>query len=246
MTPEQVAFYRDQGFVVLSGVFPEVECDRLLYRIRRHANADFAAIMNPDRVDFLARQSSPEAQIWVGETAPVLRLYMGWPDMVTCLETLQGRPVVGLMSQMLFKEAGTRYARQAWNPHQDNTYPRNENKQYITTNLFLADADKENGSLYIYPGSHREPLLPTVPHVSYREPDGSHPGDAVEVPPGYVRQDLSFRKGDVLVMNGNVIHGSYANSSPTRARPMYSCSYISAGESFIPGANAQRMVIPLR
>ena len=48
---------------------------------------------------------------------------------------------------MLFKEANTRYASQAWNPHQDNIYTQNNSKlsngfttQYLTTNFFLADA----------------------------------------------------------------------------------------------------------
>ena len=72
-----------------------------------------------------------------------------------------------LMSQMLFKEVNSRYASQAWNPYQDNSYPRNEtinsanglNTQYITTNFFLEDANKENGTLYVYPGSHKLGLL---------------------------------------------------------------------------------------
>ena len=44
--------------------------------------------------------------------------------MVHILETLTNAKVVGLMSQILFKEAGSPYASQAWNPHQDNSYPQ--------------------------------------------------------------------------------------------------------------------------
>ena len=43
---------------------------------------------------------------------------------VNILETLQQTEVVGLMSQMLFKEAETRYANNLAS-HQDNIYPRN-------------------------------------------------------------------------------------------------------------------------
>ena len=40
---------------------------------------------------------------------------------VSILEELQEHEVVALC-QMLFKEAGSRYADQAWQPHQDNVY----------------------------------------------------------------------------------------------------------------------------
>jgi len=164
---------------------------------------------------------------------------------VDALEALQGEPVVGLMSQMLFKEAGTRYADQAWRPHQDNSYPQSPNAKYITTNMFLQPVDVENGTLYIYPGTHREPILPYEPNISYREQDG-RPGNEVRIPEGYEKVDIVAEAGDVLVMNGNVIHGSYANRHRTRSRPLLSCSYISEGEPFVPGNTAKRMAIPLR
>ncbi len=245
LTGEQKAFYRSNGHLVLENIITPGECDFLLNRIYLHAGKDYAAIMNPDREDALARQdprSSPEV---IRETAKIFRDYMKHPKAVAALETLQGKEVVGLMSQMLFKQAGSPYASQAWNPHQDNTYPRNANKQYITTNLFFADADKENGSLYIYPGSHAEDLLEADPVISYREPQGANPGNAVKVPDHYKKVDLSFKKGSLLILNGNTIHGSYANRS-NRSRPLYSCSYITKGEPFIPGNNAQRMIISLK
>lgn len=246
VTQAQKDFYRKNGYLVIEDLITHQECDFLLKRILLHANKDYAAIMNPDREDMLARQDPGNGPEVIKETAKIFREYMKYPKAVAVLEALQGREVVGLMSQMLFKWAGSPYASQAWNPHQDNTYPRNANKQYITTNLFFADADKENGSLYIYPGSHNEDLLEADPTISYREPQGSNPGNAVKIPDKYSKVDLTFKKGSLLILNGNTIHGSYANISKTRSRPFYSCSYISKGEDFIPGNNAQRMVIPLK
>lgn len=238
------AFHRD-GFVLVEGLFDTAACDRLQTLLRRHADADFGAILNPDRDDFLERQSPPEARVHVAETAAALRAAMREPRMVALLDSLWERPVVGLMSQMLFKEANTRYADQAWQPHQDNNYPRSPNNLYVTINLFLEDADRENGCLYLYPGSHAEPLLPAPPTVSYRESDG-RPGTPVEVPAHYEKRDLIVAKGTMLVMHGNLIHGSHANRSPDRSRPMLSMSFIPEGEPFVPGATAQRKVIPLR
>lgn len=245
LSAADVARFRTDGYFVLRGCLDQETVERLRNAIRRHANRDFAAILNPDRDEFLKDQSAPEQQPFCAETASVVREIMRWPELVQALEALQGETVVGLMSQMLFKEAGTRYAKQAWRPHQDNSYPQSPNAKYITTNIFLQDVDVENGTLYVYPGSQREPILPFEPNVSYREDDGK-PGNEVKIPDGYEKVEIVAKAGDVLVMNGNLIHGSYANGHPTRSRPMLSCSYISEGEPFVPGNTAKRKVIPLR
>jgi ectoine hydroxylase-related dioxygenase (phytanoyl-CoA dioxygenase family) len=245
LTADEVARFRRDGYIVLRGCLDAATVDRLQTAIRRHANADFAAILNPDRIEFLQDQSSPEQQAHCEETAATVREIMCWPDLVAALEALQGEPVVGLMSQMLFKEAGSRYADQAWRPHQDNSYPQSPNAKYITTNIFLQPVDVDNGTLYVYPGTQREPILSFEPNISYREDDG-RPGNEVRIPDGYEKVDITAEAGDVLVMNGNLIHGSYANRHPTRSRPLLSCSYISKGEPFVPGNTAKREVIPLR
>ncbi len=245
LSKDQIAFYQANGYLVIQELISGEESKMLLKSIRRHANEDFAAIMNPDREDELARQAPFSSRESVLETAALLRAYMKDARIVSILETLQSREIVGLMSQMLFKEAGSKYANQAWNPHQDNTYPRNKNKQYITTNLFFSRADKKNGSLYTYPRSQNENLLPAKDMISYREAYGANPGNTVSVPKKYKKVDLTFKDGSLLILHGNVIHGSYPNQSKTRSRPLYSCSYMTKGEKFIPGANAKRMVIAL-
>lgn len=184
----------------------------------------------------------------VYDTTTFLRSVMKDPRQRDILETLQGREVVALMSQVIYKEAGTRFAReQGWKPHQDNSYPKNLNGQYITTNLFLADADKENGTLYMYPGSHKLGLLGAEETQSYREAKGKAPGNRTQMPSIWedAHYDVNFKKGDLLVLNGNTIHGSYPNLS-NRSRPLYSQSLISKGEPFVPGPNARRMEISLR
>ena len=246
ITDDQFDTYHEMGYLVVGGLLSEAECDHILSIMRRHANADFAAILNADTPEFLKNQDPHCSEEKIAETTEIVRDLMKDARIVSVLDRLQGREVVGLMCQMLFKEATTIYAKQAWRPHQDNNYARSPNKQYITTNLFLEDADVDNGTMYIFPGSHKEDLLPARPHVSYREGKGENPGNEVEVPEQYEKVDLVVQKGDFLVLNGNVIHGSYANTSSTRSRPLFSFSYITEGEEFIAGKTAQRTVISLR
>ncbi len=266
ITEEQNIFYRDNGYLVVKKVLSEEYCDNYLSQIKKHANNDFAAIMNPDRFDFLVAQSFENIIGGLSlsdrvdhieecrKTSQMTFEIMSDKLAVSILEKLQGTKVVGLMSQMLFKEANTRYAKQAWNPHQDNIYPKNNSvlengfkTQYLTTNFFLNKANKENGSLYIYPGSHKDGLFDAEEQISYRENADSNPGN--KIMEKYLNQfkkvDCSFDKGDLLVLNGNCIHGSYANNSDM-SRPLLSVSYISEGEKFISGDNANRKVINLK
>jgi ectoine hydroxylase-related dioxygenase (phytanoyl-CoA dioxygenase family) len=258
ITEQQFNSYWKNGFVIINNALTKSECNYMNQEIRKYANHNFAAIMNPDRVEFLLAQSLsnlneadslPKKVNYVREAemvATLMRSVMGNPKTLSCLEYLQKREIVGLMSQMLFKEVGSPYASQAWAPHQDNAYPKNPNGQYITTNFFFEDAKKENGSLYVYCGSHLSGLAEFQERSSYREKIGDSPGNKIpdEILNNFEKTDVTFKKGDMLVLHGDCIHGSYPNVSD-RSRPLLSCSYISKGESFIPGQNAQRKIIDL-
>jgi len=259
LNKEDLDFFNKSGFIVIKDMLTPEECAFFNSKIRAFANSDFAAIMNPDRVEFLLAQSHEkilsfetlsEKVMFIEEArvaAGYMRDIMRNPKAVKILEQIQGNEVVGLMTQMLFKENNSPYASQAWTPHQDNAYPRNINGQYITTNFFFADADKSNGSLYVYPGSHLEGIVESEHRVSYREKKGDNPGNTIsdKILKKYDKVDVNFKSGDMLILHGNCIHGSYANTSRSRPRPFLSCSYITKGESFVSGKNAQRREISL-
>ena len=150
-------------------------------------------------------------------------------------------------TQFIFKEAHSSYATQAWRPHQDSLYPEDKNGQYITSNWFLRGADVENGTIYVYPGSHELGLLEATPQVSFRENANTNPGSECKIPKEYFdkKVDVIIPKNSVLFLHGHCIHGSYSNNSD-RSRPWFSCCYISKGEKYHVGANAQRKEIELR
>ena len=183
---EQIKFYNENGYLIVNNVLSNLECDKYLKQIK--SMQTLILIMNPDRFDFLIAQTFENLIVGLSlservdmvsnckVTSKMTFNIMSNKIALNILETLQKRKVVGLMSQMLLKEANTRYASQAWNPHQDNIYTQNNSKlsngfttQYLTTNFFLADASVDNGSLYVYPGSHKFGLFDAVNKVSYRE-----------------------------------------------------------------------------
>ena len=170
-------------------------------------------------------------------------------SIVEVLEQLYGEEISALMSHILWKEPGSPYANQWWHPHQDNSYAKNPDGKYFTTNLFFQDADPENGMINIYPGTHKYGLLDYEPQISYHEKIGKIPGNKTIFPKNYdydtKKTDLYVKAGDFLIMHGNCVHGSYPNKSD-RSRALLSASYVTKGAHFEPGPSAQRMEIPLR
>jgi len=251
ITDEQVNFYRENGFVVIENVFTDDEAKRYNQCIRRHANKDFAAIVNPDREEVLLAQDervkSDVTLEEIKETAELSEGIMKDPKIVSILERLQEKQLVGLSSQFIFKEAHSVYAPQAWRPHQDGYYPQDVAGEYVTVNWFLRGADMENGTIYVYAGSHKEGLLEAPPTISFREDPKSNPGAECEVPEKYLdkKTTVIVPYNSVVFLHGHCIHGSYPNNS-NRSRPWFSCCYISEGAPYVVGKNAQRKQIALK
>ena len=237
LTREQILFYRDNGYLVVSDVLSSIQCNRMnqIFEQRARDNNDkqFQGIMNLDREDYRIRH------------------LMCYYKIVLILDTLLDAETVGLQSMFLFKKGSTDYAPQAWNPHQDNAYPRGPYGWYLTGNIPFADQDKENGCMYIYPGSHIESLLNAEFVKSFHEQTDKNPGHDVSrsLPSKYRSIDLPLEKGSLLVLHGNVVHGSYPNNS-VRDRPMilipYGAKGITQQPGFISGKTGDRREITLR
>ena len=89
--------------------------------------------------------------------------------------------------------------------------------------------------------------MPFTPQISFREGKGEQPGNITEIPKKYKgkEEDMVAKKGAVMFMNGNTLHGSHPNISKTRSRPIYTNTYIPNGEEFLPGGTAARIPVPL-
>ena len=243
-------FYDENGYVIIEKVFTDSEADMFNRYIRRHANNSFSALINPDRYDSLLEQDErPKSDLMlaeVEETANLSRSIMTDKRMVDVLKRFHEKKTVALSSQFIFKEAYSDYASQAWKPHQDNFYPKSKNAAYVTLNWFLKDADKQNGTIFCYPGSHKLGLLPTENNISFREKVGDNPGSECIIPTELLdkKKDMIIPGNSIVVLNGNCIHGSYPNNS-NRSRPWYSSCYISEGEKFVVGKSSKREEINL-
>jgi ectoine hydroxylase-related dioxygenase (phytanoyl-CoA dioxygenase family) len=114
-------------------------------------------------------------------------------------------------SKVSHKEVGQDLA---WYPHQDNAYkllhklPRRDG---MTIAIFLEDADDRNGTIQVFPGSHK---LQTLPH---RLQQGEHSGGSgqliIEALPDIKPESVIAKKGDILIFTLDTIHQSLPNQS---------------------------------
>ena len=245
---KQIDFYNENGYLIIENLYSNEFTIRYLSAIRRHANKDFAAIMNPDRYDTLYQlDERPKSDLTISEIKETSQLSFKIfknKTIIKILRQLQNKDVVGLSSQMLFKEANSAYCKQSWAPHQDNRYLNNKNGKYITVNWLLRKSSPENGGLYVYPGTHRLPILPAPDKKSFRENVDDNPGRKCEVPDEFIHKkvDLYTKSSSVLFLNGNLIHGSYPNHS-NNSRPFFTTCYITKGEKYNVGKSSKRIEI---
>ena len=232
ITPEQIQFYDDNGYVVVPDVFDAETCEQIKAEAARVAAEDYRVYLNIHR------------------DLPFFMALAKDPGLIAMIKAVQRHKIVILNDQFLYKKAGTPYGRQSWSPHQDNAYVNAPAGAYMQMHIFLDAHDPENGGLYYYPGSQREDILPYEYVKSWGEqPDAdgiSRPGWKVNVPAQYRKVDVIAPKGAVGLQHGNVIHGSYANLTANRDRQQYSVAYLNDGVvSFLKGQLSVKIPIPV-
>ena len=126
------------------------------------------------------------------------------------LTGLLGREPYAVQTMFYFKPPGARG--QAL--HQDQFYLRVDPGTCVAAWMAVDHCDEENGCLQIVPGTQDIPVLCSVE----ADTSVSFTADTVELPPGYEPVSIFMEPGDVLFFNGQVVHGSFPNSSADRFR----------------------------
>lgn len=211
LTKSQIKHYEDKGWLVLPDVFSKKNCADIKRHAEKYHDADYSVVLNIHRKStFFFDIASSEKIV----------------DIVRCV---QKKDFNITNDQYLYKKSGTPFARQAWEPHQDSAYTNAPYGSYMQLHIMLDSQSRENGGIYFYPGSHKEPILPYTYVKSWKEvfdENGvSHPGWKVAVPEKYSKVDVDAKAGSIFLQHGNLIHGSYANFSK-RDRAQYSIAYL--------------------
>jgi phytanoyl-CoA hydroxylase len=225
LTFEQIAFYNENGFVVVQPVFNDSELGRL-----REAADELLEKSGPVHVDNPRLQIEPDAldgeQI-VRKIEPII-------DVVPALEELvyderMARPAADIFGQdaILFEDKLNYKPPLVGSPyplHQDYAYWQDYTDKLITVTLLLDDATTENGCLRFVPGSHKDGLIPREndhPRIIQFEVDETAGVDA----PG--------KAGSLVIFSCYTAHHSYPNRTEQGRRAiLYTYNPASEGDTY--------------
>ncbi len=209
-----VSEFAAQGYTIARGLFSQGEVEDL----RQHffgINKEQYAIRERDATsdDTLAEDDPLARYPRVMHPHRFDQKSMSWmidARLNEWMTGILGREPYAVQTMFYFKPPGARG--QAL--HQDQFYLRVDPGTCVAAWMAIDRCDEENGCLRIVPGTHETPVLCTVD----ADTDVSFTDITVELPPGFAPLPLVMAPGDVLFFNGQLVHGSYPNSSADRFR----------------------------
>lgn len=210
LTAAQLQQYRDQGYVLINGVYSVAELDAMerefdgIIERRLAARANLDATWPGDwRNQFKVQQQLIHTHDLQAHSAVWTKALV--QDKFTealsdCLES----PNVQLHHTKLFQKPPERGA--AFPMHQDAPYFPHKNHSMMAGIIHLTDATLDMGCVCVYPGSHKLGMLTEIdPKAHYLDP---------AVWPIEKATPCPAKRGDILLFNYLTIHGSGINTSP--------------------------------
>jgi len=222
LNPAERDAYQREGYAIVRGLFTPAEIAELAATFAAlHARGSipdcFEAVPpgeGVDPLDVYPRMMHPHR---VSDVAMRTMLH---PKLEPILRALLGEEPIAAQSMFYWKPPGGRG--QAL--HQDNYYLRVSPGTCLAAWLAIDAADRENGGLFVAPGSHRLPVF--CPEEA--DPSVSFASEYVPVPSGLELVAADLAPGDVLFFGGSLIHGSEPNRTKDRFRRSFICHYVGA------------------
>ncbi len=211
ITADDVAFYRQNGYLIVEDLIDRDAIDRIL--------GEGTAVCRGDRgpVEGLVPASPGESDAavlsryvtctHVHKASPLLTDFIADERLANVVVHLVGENVKGFASQFFIKHAGM--PGNAW--HQDENFVPTRDRSLCTAWIALDAATERNGALRMIPGSHAAGVLyPMRPHNSAEldraEECYDFPGLETAVP-------IVLRPGSCVFFSGYILHSSTTNKS---------------------------------
>lgn len=216
----QLEAFAAEGYTIVRGLFVPAEVQELSDTFRAlHARGEisgcFKAVPVDRAVDPLEAYPRMMHPHRVNE---VIMRYLLHPKLEPLLQALLGEAPIAAQSMFYWKPPTSRG--QAL--HQDNFYLKVHPSTCLAAWVAVDPADRENGGLFVAPGSHKLDLFcPEDADLSV-----SFTKHFVPVPAGLREVPVDLGPGDVLFFGGNLIHGSQPNHTRDRFRRSFICHYI--------------------
>ena len=219
---DNIAFFKEKGFVILEDVFSREECDLVIetaHDILGENNKDLTPLMN------------------IHKSSNNIQKFMSKPILINFIEQFFQGTALGLQTEFFFMPPKT----VGFNPHQDNSYVNAAANSFVSAWVALTDIDKSNGGLIIWPETHEENRLDTI-KTGLSKSKNQDPNAVLKetvIPEKYDSKDVVIKKGSVLMIHSWLVHASNTNNS-SKNRYVLLCTYLKQNSNFREGIYAKR------
>lgn len=232
ITPENISYYKDAGFLVAPELLTMHEIDALrketinIFRGKRGKVEGLVEVSENEPDEEVLKKYV--AIHFPHKISPAIYQYLKYEGIVNVLSGIVS-PNVKCMQSMLFVK-GPGKAGQAW--HQDEYYIPTRDCSLVGAWIAIDDATVDNGCLWIIPGSNKERYI-------HRRVDNENKEyadvDTIDVS-HYKKEDIipvEVKGGSVVFFNGYTLHSSLKNKTTGSFRMALVNHYMSA-ESMLP------------
>jgi phytanoyl-CoA hydroxylase len=207
---EAVAFYRDNGYLVVSDVLSQAEVAALRQITDAFVERARPLTSHDEIYDLEDSHSAADPRVRRIKTPhrwdDTYRRMVDHPNILAVLQKLWGPSIRFDVSKLNLKSAGYG-APVEW--HQDWAFYPHTNDDLAAVGIMMDDVDETNGPLLVVPGSHKGPILD-------HHADGVFCG-AMDPSRGEVDYRaavaLTGKAGSITVHHVRTVHGSATNTS---------------------------------
>jgi len=226
LSAEQIASYRENGFLVVPDLVDRATIDTILAEGTRACRGELGPIdgllpSTPDQTDVEVLRNYLLCT-YVHNASPMLHDFFADDRFGDIMEDLIGPNVKGFFSQFFIKHAGM--PGNAW--HQDELFLPTRDRSLTSIWIALDEATEENGCMRFIPGSHKAGYFyPMRPHNS---PDLDHVEEAYGFPGLETAVSVPLKPGSAVVFSGYIVHSSFKNRTANGFRRSLLYQYASA------------------
>lgn len=230
LSPEQLAHFEEQGYLVLDDVLtPDGvaamldECMSAWHREKGPYNPDATWLKNALLVN-------------IHHQSPLVADYYFRGPLVKVVSQLIGPNIKGATSQLTFKMRGNT---RPFPWHQDNAYGELDPYNAVTALTALEDNDDETGCLWIIPGSHKRGQL--RPREQHSATDKQAQKEVVVEADDAEGVPMPLKAGQCLLFHCWMLHKSEGNHSTDRDRRVLFLRYADADAVEVYNAGEPRL-----
>ncbi|QJF49961.1 phytanoyl-CoA dioxygenase family protein [Roseobacter ponti] len=218
LTPQQIAHYREHGYLVLENRIPPEWLEKIYAEIARFEKEAAGMTASNDRLDLEdshTQQNPRLRRIKLPHTISGAMRKLMYSDLILAPARDLIGPDLRLHTTKLNMKSAGYGAAVEW--HQDYAFYPHTNDDILAIGVILDDMAPENGPLMVYPGSHKGPVFDhhtdgVFAGAMLPEENGLNPDDAVQ---------LTGPAGSVSIHHGRIVHGSALNTSDRARRILF-------------------------